>query len=117
MTGLPFPPRFAQSIGDDHELARDGRDDDFVRLAGPAEPIRESFERWVVMGGDQCSLEQDMPERAPTTGDGALAAQRFSESVGVVSAVGQKPVCRWQRVRQSVRATIVADLPGSHENP
>ena len=49
MAGLPFPPLFAKSIGDDDELARDGRDDDLVRLAGFAEPIGESFERRVVI--------------------------------------------------------------------
>ena len=61
MAGLPSPPSFAESIGDDYELSRDGRNDNFVRLTGFAEPIREGFERRVVMGGDQCSLEQNMP--------------------------------------------------------
>lgn len=49
MAGLPFSPFFAESIGDDDEFARDGRDDDLVRLACFAEPIGESSEGRVVM--------------------------------------------------------------------
>ena len=57
---LPFPSAFAQSIGDDDELARDGRDDDLVWFPGFTEPISERFERRVMMRGNQRCLEHDM---------------------------------------------------------
>jgi hypothetical protein len=37
------------------------------------------------------------------------------ESIGVVAAVAEQPLRLWQVVQQRCRTSVIADLPGRHE--
>lgn len=47
-----------------------------MRFFGVAQSLREGFQGGVVIGSDEAGLEQDMPQGAPSSGDGSFAPQR-----------------------------------------
>jgi len=49
------------------------------------------------------------------TGTYPFVLQRFSEPVGVISAIPEQPVDPWQAAQQRLRADVIADLPRGHE--
>ncbi|MDD7970609.1 hypothetical protein PUT78_05820 [Roseinatronobacter sp. HJB301] len=43
-------------------------------FSGGAKTVGEDLQDWIVIAGDECGLEHHMPQQAPSTCNGALAA-------------------------------------------
>ena len=65
----------AEGIREGDELSGDGRDDSLVGLPGLSETLGEVFEARVVMSGNQCRLEHNVPHSPTPSRDGPFSAE------------------------------------------
>ena len=71
----PWDTRFEYRVCDGDEPARNGDDDELVRLAAHLEALRDRFQNRIVTSGGKCGLEQDMSQRAPSSCDCSPASR------------------------------------------
>src|SRR5580700_3747281 len=71
---LPWHFISKDRIEDGEKLSRHGDNGDVFGLAGGDQLVAESFEDWVVPGGNHCGHEQDIADRLSAATDEAFAA-------------------------------------------
>ena len=65
---------FDERVDDSDKLSRDGCDDDLVRFSCSTQTIGEGLENWIVLAGNESSLEHYMPQQPSPTTNGAFPA-------------------------------------------
>src|SRR3984957_16451243 len=71
---LPWHFISKDSIEDGEKLSRHGDNGDEFGLAGGDQLVAESFEDWVVPGGNHCGHEREIADRLSAATDEAFAA-------------------------------------------